>query len=84
LPCTILIRSVSFLNTLTVMQARVQKISVSLKNFARSVTELVDSVDEAQQMFPTSTHMDKVHGILVQILSNCSKFGTFRDTAGPS
>jgi len=66
------------------MQACVQNISLSLKNFARSVIELVDSVDEAQQIFPASVHMDKVQGILVQILSNCSKLGTFKDTAGPS
>jgi len=48
------------------------------------MTELVDSVDEAQQIFPASAHMDKVQGILVQILINCSKLGTFKDTAGPS
>ena len=70
--------------TLTVMQACVQKISLLLKNFARSVTELVDSVDEAHQIFPASAHMDKVQGILVQILSNCSKLGTFKDIASPS
>jgi len=57
---------------------------VSLKNFAHFVTELVDSVDEAKQMFPASAHVDKLQGILVQILSNCSKLGTFKDTAGPS
>ena len=66
------------------MQACIQKISLSLKNFAHSVTELVDSVDEAQHMFPASAQMDKVQGILVQILSNCSNLGTFKDTAGPS
>ena len=57
---------------------------MSLKNFAHFVTELVDSVDEAKQMFPASAHVDKLQGILVQILSNCSKLGTFKDTAGPS
>ena len=48
------------------------------------MTELVNSVDEAQQMFPVSAHMDKVQGILVQILTKCSKLGTFKDIAGPS
>jgi len=47
------------------MQACVQKISRSLKNFARFVIEVVDIVSEAQQMFPASTQMDKVQGILV-------------------
>ena len=42
------------------MQACVQKISLSLKNFAHSVAELVDSVDEAQHMFPASAQMDNV------------------------
>ena len=70
--------------TLVVMQACVQKILLSLKNFARSVTELMDFVDEAQHMFPASAHMDKVQGILVQILSNCSKLGNLKDTAGSS
>jgi len=27
--------------------------------------------------------MDKVQGIFVQILSNCSKLETFKDTVGP-
>jgi len=62
----------------------VQKISRSLKNFARSVIEVVDAVSEAQQMFPASTQMDKVQGVLVEILTNCSKLGTFKDMAGPS
>lgn len=35
-------------------------------------------------MFPASTQMDKVQGVLVEILTNCSKLGTFKDTAGPS
>ena len=28
--------------------------------------------------------MDKVQGVLVEILTNCSKVGTFKDTTGPS
>ena len=35
-------------------------------------------------MFPASAHIDKVQGMLVQILSNCSKFETFKATTGPS
>ena len=42
------------------------------------------SMGEAQQIFPTSTHMDKVQDVLVEILSNCSKLGTFKDTTSPS
>ena len=61
-----------------------RKISASLKKFPRSVTELVDSVDEAKQMFLASAYTDKVQGILVQIVTNCSKLGTFMDTTGPS
>ena len=61
-----------------------QKISRSLKNFARSVIEVVDVVSEAQQMFPASTQMDKVQGVLVEILTNCSKQRIFKDTASPS
>jgi len=35
-------------------------------------------------MFLASAHMDKVQGILVEILTNYSKLGTFKDTASPS
>ncbi|KAJ8431033.1 hypothetical protein Cgig2_022975 [Carnegiea gigantea] len=65
-------------------KACVQKISRSLKNFAHSVIEVVDVVSEAQQMFPASTLMDKVQGVLVEILTNYSKLGTFKDATGPS
>ena len=41
-------------------------------------------MEEAQQMFLASTQMDKVQGVLVEILSNCLKLGTLKDTAGPS
>jgi len=55
-----------------------------LKNFASSIIEVVDVVSEGQQMFLASTPMDKVQGVLVEILTNCSKVGTFKDTTGPS
>ncbi|KAJ8424881.1 hypothetical protein Cgig2_017973 [Carnegiea gigantea] len=64
--------------------ACVQKISRLLKNFACSVIEVVNALSEAQQMFPASTKMDKVQGVLVEILTNYLKLGTFKDTAGPS
>ncbi|KAJ8432169.1 hypothetical protein Cgig2_029010 [Carnegiea gigantea] len=64
--------------------ACVRKISRSLKNFARSIIEVVDVVNEAQQMFPASTQMDKFQGILIEILTNCSKMGKFKDTTSPS
>ncbi|KAJ8430776.1 hypothetical protein Cgig2_027854 [Carnegiea gigantea] len=63
-------------------KACVQKISRSLKNFACSVIKVVDVVSEAQHMFPASTQMDKVQGVLVEILTNCSKLRTFKDVAG--
>ena len=69
---------------LTMIKACVQKISRSLKYFACSVIEVVDDVIEGQHMFPTSTQMDKVEGVLVKILSNFSKLGTFKDIVGPS
>ena len=66
------------------MQECVQTISWSLKNFARSVIEVVDVVSDAQQMFPASIQIGKVHGILVELLSNCSKLGTLKHIAGLS
>ncbi|KAJ8425971.1 hypothetical protein Cgig2_009509 [Carnegiea gigantea] len=35
-------------------------------------------------VFPASTQMDKVQGVLVEILINCLKLGTFKETTGPS
>ena len=46
--------------------------------------KVVDVVSEAQQIFLASIQVDKVQGVLVEILTNCSKLGTFKDTAGPS
>ncbi|KAJ8440572.1 hypothetical protein Cgig2_028701 [Carnegiea gigantea] len=65
-------------------KAYVQKISRSLKKFARSVVEVVDAMSEAQQMFPASIQMDNIQGVLVEILSNYSKLGTFKVTTGKS
>ncbi|KAJ8431902.1 hypothetical protein Cgig2_013650 [Carnegiea gigantea] len=48
------------------LMACVQKISRSLRNFARFVIEVVDVVSKARQMFPASTQMDKVQGFLNQ------------------
>ncbi|KAJ8422870.1 hypothetical protein Cgig2_010270 [Carnegiea gigantea] len=47
-------------------KACVQKISRSMKNFPRSVIEVVDAVSEAQQVFPASTQMDKVQAGNIQ------------------
>lgn len=35
-------------------------------------------------MFPVGTQMDKVQVVLVEILTNCLKLGTFKNTVGPS
>ena len=47
-----------------------QKILRLLKNFVCSIIEVIDAVSEAQQMFPVSIQMDKVQGVLVEILTN--------------
>ena len=39
---------------------------------------------EAYQMLPTSIQMDKVQGVLVEILNSYSNIGTFKRTACPS
>jgi len=43
----------------------------------------VDVVGEAKQMLLTSTQIEKVHGLLMEILNNCSSQGTRNDVVVP-